>query len=62
MTRAEEIARRIGTARAARVAARLAGAAAEVLPGAGVSRDGETVTITGRGVLSRLRWPGGLMR
>lgn len=62
MTRAAEIARRIGAARAARVAGQLAAAVREALPGVRVSREGARVTITGRGVLSRLRWPGGLVR
>ncbi|MFW2850564.1 hypothetical protein ACM61V_01375 [Sphingomonas sp. TX0543] len=62
MTRAGEIAARIGKARALVVAARVAAAAGAALPGVRVAREGATVTITGRGVLSRLRWPGGLGR
>ncbi|WEK44201.1 MAG: hypothetical protein P0Y64_05125 [Candidatus Sphingomonas colombiensis] len=62
MTRAEEIARRIGAARAARVAEHLAAAVREAMPGVRVSREGDGVTVIGRGVLSRLRWPGGLLR
>lgn len=62
MTRAIEIAARIGRARATKVATRFANAAVEALPGGRLVREGDTVTITGRGVLSRLRWPGGLVR
>ena len=47
---------------AARKAGELAEAARMMLPGASVWRDGDDVTITARGVLSRLRWPGGLLR
>ncbi|MBN8849465.1 MULTISPECIES: hypothetical protein [unclassified Sphingomonas] len=62
MTRGEEIAARIGAARASAVAGRLAEAVRAALPDARVSRDGDAVTITARGAFSRLRWPGGLVR
>ncbi|QKR98741.1 hypothetical protein F9288_03095 [Sphingomonas sp. CL5.1] len=62
MTRGEAIAARIGAARASQVAGRLAAAVREALPDARVSRDGNAVMIVARGALSRLRWPGGLVR
>lgn len=64
----EARARDMGARAAARVAARLADAAGEALPGVSVAAEEARVVVSGRGLARRrlrdpaLRWLGGLLR
>lgn len=56
------VAERAGARAVAAAVARLEARVAEAVPEARVVRDGDTLTITGRGVFDAVRWAGGLLR
>ena len=56
------VAERAGRRAVAAAVARLEERVTAAVPGARVVRDGDTVTVEGRGVIAALPWPGGLLR